>query len=158
MYARGWRSATVVALIASLGAALATGLVSLRRCVPMDGSWATLGVRLALVHPDAACPAGTMAVDGEQVLGIAVVITAPGLVPHVATALGVAGVTKLVRAVLAAAARRVLPHLLARPRLVVGVPRGLVARPALPPRSAWLCPAQPLRGPPAGPLGAPAPS
>lgn len=159
MHARSWRWATlVVALLAPLGAALATGLASLHRCVPVDGSWGALGLRLALLHPDAACPAGTMAVNGEQVLGVAVVVTAPGLALHAATALGVAGITGLVRAMLAAAARRMLPHLPARPRVVVDLPRALPAPPAWAPRSAWLRRAQLLRGPPGGPLGALAPS
>lgn len=160
MQARSWRWATtaVVALLAPLGAALATGLASVHRCVPVDGSWGALTVRLSLVRPDAACPSGAMAVDGGHVLSGAVVLTTPVLALHLVGALGLATVVGVARTLLSRAAERVLPRLPARPTAVPGhvpAPAGWLplTRPV-----AWFRPALQLRGPPSGPLGALLPS
>lgn len=160
MQARSWRWAAtaVVALVAPLGAALATGLASVHRCVPVDGSWGALTVRLSLVRPDGACPVGTMAIDGGHALSGAVVVTMPVLALHLISALGLAAVIGVARTLLARAADRVLPRLPARPTAVPEHAPAAAVRVPLTRPVAWLRPALQLRGPPSGPLGALLPS
>ncbi|WP_035063180.1 hypothetical protein, partial [Cellulomonas bogoriensis] len=91
--------AAAIAVVGALGVALArSGAVLLHQCVSGEGLVGTLGVRLALLHADSACPTGTLAlgVDGRQVAGIVVIVALPVLLAHVgALALGLGALGRL---------------------------------------------------------------
>ena len=122
MTARAGRAApAVLPVLGVLGAVgLAVGALSVlaqrgallvHQCVG-DGAAGWLGLRLALLRQDVACPSGTLAVgpDGRQALAVVVMVALPVLWVHLlATAIGLA------------LARHV--------RHVVGVALGLVVRP-----------------------------
>ncbi|WP_372594634.1 hypothetical protein [Actinotalea sp.] len=60
-----------------------SGSLLVHQCVS-DGTAGWLGLRLALLRPDANCPTGTLAVgpDGGQALAIVVLVAVPVLVAH----------------------------------------------------------------------------
>ncbi|MFH5824923.1 hypothetical protein [Georgenia sp. AZ-5] len=96
-------------------------------CVPVAGGWADAGLRLALLAPDEACPFGTLAVGATagQALTVVVAVAVPALLAHLALATGAAGALGALRAVVVAAARRLVHAVLP------GVSRTLPARPRL---------------------------
>ncbi|MEE6273793.1 hypothetical protein [Georgenia wangjunii] len=91
-----------VSLVLPALAAFLGGLVHVSRCVPVAGGVAQLGVHLALLRPASECPTGTLALGGEQeqVLAVALVLTAPALLAHVVVLLGALGAGTAVRRVL----------------------------------------------------------
>lgn len=77
----------LVALALGVGAVLArNGSILVHQCVPAEGTAGWLGLRLALLRTDAACPTGELAVggDGRQVLGVVVMVALPMLLGHLA--------------------------------------------------------------------------
>ncbi len=58
--------------------------VVVQQCLPGDGLAGWLGVRLALLRPDAACPEGALALgaDGRDVVGVTVMVAVPVLLAH----------------------------------------------------------------------------
>ncbi|EYR62114.1 hypothetical protein N866_11655 [Actinotalea ferrariae CF5-4] len=125
-------AAAWLALLAGVTALGAHAPVLVHRCLPADGLTGGLGIRLALLRPDADCPSGTLAVGGEpgQVMGLLVLVAVPVVVAHLlsllAAAAVVAGAGVLVRAV-GAVLGAVLPTLPGRPRAVVDRPHAVVA-------------------------------
>jgi hypothetical protein len=143
-----------VALAAGVVTLAAHAPVLVHRCLPSDGLTGSLGVRLALLRPDADCPSGTLALGGEpgQVMGLLVLVAVPVVVAHVlallATACVVAGAGLLVRAV-GRLGRLVRPELPRAPRVPVGRPRAVVPVVARAAVRTVLDAAVPRRGPPA---------
>lgn len=141
-----------VSLVLPALAAVLGGLVHVSRCVPVPGGVAQLGLHLALLRPASECPAGTLALGGdrEQVLAVALVLTAPALLAHVVVLLGALGVGATVRRVLTRLAGiapwgrvpGVAPRLVV-PRLVTSAVVRRLAHGLAPLRT------QRLRGPPA---------
>ena len=81
--------APLVALLAVTSGVVAlgrTGSLLVHHCVPGDGVDGWLGLRLALLRADSACPTESLAVggDGRHVLGVAVVVALPVLLGHLA--------------------------------------------------------------------------
>lgn len=140
-------------LVAGVTALAAHAPVLVHRCLPADGLTGGLGLRLALLRPDADCPAGTLAVGGEpgQVMGLLVLVAVPVVVAHVLSVLAaacvVAGAGLLVRAVTRLAGA-VVPTLPGVPRSVVDRPRALVAAVVRVAFRPVLDAAVPRRGPP----------
>lgn len=71
------------------------GALVVHSCVPGRGLFGWLGLRLAILRPDAACPAGTFAVDGQTggTVGLLVIVAVPLMATHLtslAVALGLA--------------------------------------------------------------------
>ncbi|MBC7289879.1 MAG: hypothetical protein H5T83_00910 [Actinotalea sp.] len=126
-----------LALVAGVAALVAHAPVLVQRCLAADGLTGTVGVRLALLRPDADCPSGTLALGGEpgQVMGVLVLVAVPVVLAHVLTALAaacvLAGAGVLVRAV-GALVGAVVPTLPGVPRLVVDRLRAVVADVAAP--------------------------
>lgn len=62
--------------------------VIVHQCLPGDGVAGWLGVRLALLRADAACPEGALALgaDGRDVVGVTVMVALPVLLLHLAGA------------------------------------------------------------------------
>ena len=62
--------------------------VIIHQCLPGDGAAGWLGVRLALLRADAACPEGALALgaDGRDVVGVTVMVALPVLLVHLAGA------------------------------------------------------------------------
>ncbi len=87
--------AALVAVVAVLGAA---GALLVHPCLPGDGLVGAVGLRLAVLGPDAECPVGTLgfAADGSQAARLVVLVALPVLVAHLAAAL--AGLSVLVAA------------------------------------------------------------
>lgn len=126
-------AALVAAALTVLGAA-AVGLGALGRhgallvhqCVA-DGTAGAIGLRLALLRQDAACPSGlAVGPDGRQAIGVVVLVAVPVLVAHVVGLLAGAGLLAraragVLRALAVLAGRRPLPgpvtdlHLPGRP-------------------------------------------
>jgi hypothetical protein len=118
--------AALCVLSGGLGLLARHGAVTVQQCVAGDGAAGWLGLRLALLRADAACPSGTLAVGGSggRVMGVVVLVTLPVLVAHLAgLGVGLGALGRLRRAL--EAARSVLawvvPHL---PASVVPVPSG----------------------------------
>lgn len=112
----------MVAVLGALaGAVAAVGTVSrhaevlVHQCVA-DGTAGAIGLRLALLHHDPACPSGELAVGGQtrQVIGVVVLVALPVLAAHLVGLLAGAGLLARVRAGL---------------RTVRGVLAGLVGAP-----------------------------
>lgn len=150
----GTSTLPVLALLAALVAAashlMAQGALAVHSCVPGTGAGA-LGLRLALLRADAACPSGTLAVGGDQrqVIGVVVVVALPALAAHLVGAMLGLGIAARLHGVLSAAVAA-----LGR-RLRAPEPRGVPVRPHLPVDATVLRPrhacavAMPLRrGPP----------
>ncbi|NTW40832.1 MAG: hypothetical protein HGA44_13280 [Cellulomonadaceae bacterium] len=93
--------AGVVAVIGGAGAAAALarhGALLVHQCLPGDGTAGFLGLRLALLRVDSACPGATLAVGGDtrQVAGVVVLVALPVLLVHlVALAAGVGVLARL---------------------------------------------------------------
>lgn len=129
------------------------GALLVHQCVPGDGAAGWLGLRLALLRADVACPTGSLAVggDGHQVMGVVVLVAVPALVAHLAgLGLGL-GLLARLGALVRSAAAVLAAVLLALPRgLRVGVPRPRAplasARPLIVGRLALAVPWR--RGPP----------
>jgi hypothetical protein len=132
--------------------ALVSGAAVIQACVPTSGAWSQVALRLALLHPDAACPEGTLAAGAapEQALTVVVAVALPALLGHLALLTGAAGLVGSARRVVMAEVRRFVRVLLpaAAPVLVDdGVGPVLPAPPARPVRSRLA--RRPLRrGPP----------
>jgi hypothetical protein len=142
-----------LALVAGVAALAAHAPVLVHRCLPADGVTGALGLRLALLRPEADCPSGTLAVGGEtgQVMGLLVLVAVPVVVAHalslLAAACVVAGAGLLVRAVTRLAGT-VVPTLPGVPRSVVDRPRTLAAAVVRAAVRPVLDAAVPRRGPP----------
>lgn len=95
---RAWPllAAALAALAAATTALVAAGALLVHPCLPGDGVVGSLGVRLALLAPDADCPVGTLALGADAPTGgrLVVLVVLPVLLSHLATAL--AGVSVLV--------------------------------------------------------------
>ncbi|HEY3437345.1 MAG TPA: hypothetical protein VGK35_06630 [Actinotalea sp.] len=124
------------------------------QCVPVDGTAGWLGIRLALLRPDAACPTGALAVGGDarHMLGVVVVVAVPALVGHLAGILLGLGLLSRLRQVTRTAVdvvRRALPRAVDAPidlpvvRRLPAVTRSLVLLPGRAADVPW------RRGPPA---------
>lgn len=145
---------TVLAALAVLAVAASRVPVLVHRCVAGDGLAGVLGLRLALLRPDGACPSGTLALGGEgaHAAGIVVLVAAPVLALHLVLAGTGAGVLALAAGLVRALGRalaRVLPVL---PSAAAVPAVGRVLRPVAsdePAVVAWLLPTVGLRGPPA---------
>ncbi len=89
--------------------AFLSGLATVHTCLPVSGTWAQMGLRLALLHPDAACPQGTLAVGATtgQAMTVVVAVAVPAVLAHLALISGAAGLVGSVRRVILAAAHRV---------------------------------------------------
>lgn len=111
--------------------------VVVHQCVPGEGLAGWLGLRLALLRPDAACPDGALALgaDGRHVVGVTVMVALPVLLAHLAGAgigvgtarvLGrtVRGAVGLVVRVLRRIPSRVAPFLVGSRAPVVTAQRG----------------------------------
>lgn len=107
---------TVLAVTAALAFVVGRAPVLVHQCVAGDGLVGTLGLRLALLRPDASCPSGTLALgpDGAQAAGIVVMVAAPVLLLHLVLAGTGAGLLAV-----AAALVRALGRLLARAGLTL---------------------------------------
>ncbi|HWS57123.1 MAG TPA: hypothetical protein VN257_01165 [Actinotalea sp.] len=99
---------TAVALTVSLADGLTRhGALLVHQCVSAEGTAGWLGLRLALLRPEADCPTGTLAVggDGRHVMGVVVLVALPVLLAHLtglAISIGaVARLHSLVRSALA---------------------------------------------------------
>ncbi|UNX55285.1 hypothetical protein MF406_03155 [Georgenia sp. TF02-10] len=156
----GWHRWPGLTLAALLGVpvvlAAAGGLLSLHRCLPADGAWATVAVRLALLRPDGVCPPGTLAVGAgpDQALAVVVAVTVPTLVLHLLMATGVAGLAGTARAALAVLARRLVPRPPAEPVTDLPTPAPTLAPPrAVLPRTRPLLRQPHRRGPPVAATG-----
>lgn len=140
-------------LVAPVAAALATGAAVIQACVPASGAWSQVAVRLALLHPDALCPEGTLAVGvaPEQALTVVVAVALPAVLGHLALLSGAAGLVGSARRVMAAGVRRFVQILTPAAAPVVlddGVAPLVPAPPARPVRTVLA--RRPLRrGPPA---------
>lgn len=88
-------------------AALVAGTVQVTRCVAVPEGVAQLGIRLALLRHSADCPSTGVALGGEQeqVLGVALVLTLPMLLLHLAAVAGGWGALGALRRSLARLAR-----------------------------------------------------
>jgi hypothetical protein len=151
--ARGLGAVAALAVVPLVGAA-AGGVLRVVGCVPAPGAAGWVGLHLALTHPSAACPSGTVAVGGTPEAALAVVVTLalPALLAHAGAVLAawgaIAAVRSLARTVGAIACRRRpvpapaagVPDVPAPPAPVVVV---RTVRSRLLPRSV------PRRGPPA---------
>lgn len=107
-----WAAAVLgafAALLAGVAAFSRHAEVLVHQCVA-DGTAGAIGLRLALLRQDAACPSGQLAIGGEprQVVGVVVLIALPVLALHLAGMLAGAGLLVRVRAGL-----RACGHLLA---------------------------------------------
>lgn len=94
-------------VLAVLVALVRHGSVLVHQCVTGDGAAGWLGLRLALLRLDPACPDGGLAVggDGHQVMGVVVMVALPALLAHVAAAgIGLSLLARLRGAVHAAVA------------------------------------------------------
>jgi hypothetical protein len=145
--------ALLAALVAFVGASSAlarTGALLVHQCVA-DGTAGAIGLRLALLRQDAACP-GQLAIGGEprEVIGVVVLVAVPVLLAHLVGVLAGLGMLARVRAGVRTVAR-VLSGLLRRPEPVAlhVAARQLapVARREAAPRGPALT-VRPLRGPP----------
>jgi hypothetical protein len=96
----------LLAVVASAGGALhlvERGALTVQQCVPGSGL-GRVGLGLAMLRVDEACPHGTLAIGGDhrQVLGVVVVVALPVLLGNVAgAALGI-GVLARLRGILSA--------------------------------------------------------
>lgn len=151
--AEGWLApalTAVVALASGVGLVAQQATVLVHQCVSA-GTVGRIGLTLALLRTDAACPAGTVGVDdGRRVVGVVVAVALPVLLAHVAAALvgvgAVAWLHRALRGVLAAV--RVLPRGAAEPALPVVAPRLPVEVPVHLPGARLLAGARWRRGPP----------
>ncbi len=113
-------TAVLLGVLASVVAGLAVltrdAEVLVHRCVA-DGTAGTIGLRLALLHHDPACPSGELAVGGQtrQVIGVVVLVALPVLAAHLGGLLAGAGLVARVRAGLRTV-RGVLAGLVRPPR------------------------------------------
>lgn len=152
------RSATAPAVfgaLAVLGAGVAvlsrSSSVLVHQCVA-DGTAGAIGLRLALLRHDPACPS-ELAVGGDtrQVIGVVVLVAAPVLALHLAGLLAGLGLLARANAGLRAVAA-VLAGLVARPEAAqVPGPSGALPAPVAVlggPRTAALLGAPLRRGPP----------
>ncbi|MBX9247034.1 hypothetical protein ICW40_19775, partial [Actinotalea ferrariae] len=89
-------AALVLGLAAVVSALVGAGALLVHPCLPGDGVVGSLGVRLALLGPDAECPVGTLALDAGApgAARLVVLVALPVLLAHVAATL--AGVSLLV--------------------------------------------------------------
>ena len=116
----GLTLAPVALALATLvaGAAMLSrqGALTVHQCVPGDGTAGWLGLRLALLRADVACPTGSLAVGGDsrQIMGVVVTVALPVLLAHLAgVGLGL-GLLARVRTIVRSAAgvlAAVLPRL-----------------------------------------------
>jgi hypothetical protein len=96
----------LLAVVASVGGALhlvERGALTVQQCVPGSGL-GRVGLGLAMLRVDEACPYGTLAIGGDrqQVLGVVVVVALPVLLGNLAgAALGI-GVLARLRGILSA--------------------------------------------------------
>ncbi|MDO8106640.1 hypothetical protein Q6348_05445 [Isoptericola sp. b441] len=131
--------AAVLAALSVVGVGFATasrfGAILVHQCVAGDGMAGALGLRLALLRPDAACPSGALAVGGDsrQVMGVLVVVALPLLLVHLLGLTMAAGLlariglaVRTVVRVLAGLVRRPEPARPALPRCARPVPAGLL--------------------------------
>ncbi|MCV2395062.1 hypothetical protein OEB99_12150 [Actinotalea sp. M2MS4P-6] len=95
--------------------------VLVHQCVA-DGTAGAIGLRLAFLRHDAACPSGELAVGGDtrQVVGVVVLVALPVVVAHLLGA--VAGVSLVARVRSALRTVRDVLAGLVRPRTAVRVP------------------------------------
>jgi hypothetical protein len=116
---RKWLLSACVGLVTMAGPAVALlgrgGALVVHPCVPGDGLLGWMGLRLAILRPDVACPAGTFSVDGLAggTVGLVVIVALPLLATHLASlavTLGLAArlhaALRVVRLLLATAVRR----------------------------------------------------
>lgn len=147
----------MVALLAALAAVTSAssslaraGAVLVHQCVA-DGTAGAIGLRLALLRQDAACP-GQLALGGEpgRVVGVVVLVAVPVLLGHLVGVLAGLGILARVRTGVRTVAR-VLGGLLRRPEPVAvhvaARPLAPVVRREATPRGPALT-VRPLRGPP----------
>ncbi|MFC4553766.1 hypothetical protein [Georgenia faecalis] len=106
---RAWTTVTrqgtalAAAVVLPALAAVLGGLVHVSRCVPVSDGVGRLAIHLALLRPAADCPSGSLGVGGEpdQVLALALVLTAPAALGSLVGVLGAVGAHGLVRRALA---------------------------------------------------------
>lgn len=122
-------SAVLAVLAAGVVALSRFGTVLVHQCVAAEGTVGALGLRLALLRQDAACPSGSLAVGGDsrQVIGVLVLVALPVLVAHLVAAAAALGLLARVRSGVRTAVRA-LTGLVLRPEPVRPVP----ARPSRP--------------------------
>ncbi|PFG39190.1 hypothetical protein ATJ97_1686 [Georgenia soli] len=150
-----WRTGLVLlaVVVAPVAAALASGAAVIQACVPASGAWSQVALRLALLHPDAACPEGTLGAGAapEQALTVVAAVALPALLGHLALLTGAAGLVGSARRVMAAEVRRFVRVLLPAAAPPVPDDGGDVVLPVQPARPVRLLLARrPLRrGPPA---------
>ncbi len=126
--------APVIAVLGVLAVAITRAAegtsVTVHQCVS-GGGFARFGVRLALLHPDDACPQGELALGGDQrqVMGVVVLVAVPVLLGHVAGVLAGVGVLARLSSALRAVLALLVPSLrvpelapVEEPRLAVEVP------------------------------------
>lgn len=91
-------AALAAALVAVVTVLASAGALLVHPCLPGDGLVGAVGLRLAVVGPDAECPVGTLAIgaDGAQAARLVVLVALPVLVAHLTAAL--AGLSVLVAA------------------------------------------------------------
>lgn len=145
----------VLGLLVGLAALLAErGALLVHQCVGVGGGAAGwLGLRLALLRPDATCPSGTLAVgpDGRQALAVVVMVAVPALLAHLGAAAIGLGLARRARLVVGIALRLLRPRLRRRPAPVAvvlrEVRRFVASRAGRPPGPVDVA-APLLRGPP----------
>lgn len=129
---------TAVGVLGALGLVAGAVLVLAQRgallvhqCVG-DGAAGWLGLRLALLRHDSACPSGTLAVgpDGRQALAVVIMVAVPVLLTHALAAAAGLGVARHVGQVVAIALRLLRRPFRARPVPATAVVR-LVRRAAV---------------------------
>jgi len=81
-----------------------SGALVFHPCVPGDGPLGWLGLRLAILRPDAACPSGTLTVEGRTggTVGLLVIVTLPLVATHLASLAAGMGLVALLHAALRA--------------------------------------------------------
>ena len=131
---------------AGFGALTRFASVAVHQCVA-DGTAGAIGLRLALLRHDAACPSGTLAIggDGRQVTSLIVLVALPVLVVHLLGIAAAAGMAGRIRAGVHTMVRLPLAGLVARPE-----PVALTVLPLRPVRSRRSRSRAPIEGPPAG--------
>ena len=92
-------SAVLTVLAAGVVALSRFGTVLVHQCVAAEGAAGALGLRLALLRQEAACPSGSLAVGGDsrQVIGVLVMVALPVLVAHLVAGAAALGLLARVR-------------------------------------------------------------
>lgn len=123
-----WLAPVAVAVVAAFALLAQLGdraSVTVQQCVSA-GSFARLGVGLALLHSEPTCPHGVaVGPDQGQVIGIVVMIALPVLLAHLVGVAAGVGITARLHRVVRAFLAMVVPSL----RAAAPLPSAPVARP-----------------------------